>query len=77
MTIRFATLKVRLLANPEVKAEYDALASSFEKRASRRTRFAEAPPPQPSPASAGEGAQRRRRARAPHSHRRPCESRDP
>jgi len=30
MTIPFATLKTRLLANPKVKAEYDALAPEFE-----------------------------------------------
>ena len=30
MTIPFATLKSRLLANPEVEAEYDALAPEFE-----------------------------------------------
>ena len=30
MTIRFAKLKARLLANPRVKAEYDALAPEFE-----------------------------------------------
>ena len=30
MTIRFDELKTRLLANPEVKAEYDALAPEFE-----------------------------------------------
>ena len=30
MTIRLAKLKARLLANPKVKAEYDALASEFE-----------------------------------------------
>jgi hypothetical protein len=30
MTIRFAKLKARLLANPKVKAEYDALAREFE-----------------------------------------------
>jgi hypothetical protein len=30
MTIRLAKLKARLLANPRVKAEYDALASEFE-----------------------------------------------
>jgi len=29
MTIRLAKLKARLLANPDVKAEYDALASEF------------------------------------------------
>ena len=30
MTIAFAKLKARLLANPKVKAEYDALAPEFE-----------------------------------------------
>lgn len=30
MTISFDELKARLLANPEVKAEYDALAPEFE-----------------------------------------------
>src|SRR5260370_13411868 len=30
MTIRFEQLKARLLANPKVKAEYDALAPEFE-----------------------------------------------
>jgi predicted transcriptional regulator len=30
MTIPFEQLKARLLANPEVKAEYDALAPEFE-----------------------------------------------
>ena len=30
MTIRFEKLKARLLANPKVKAEYDALAPEFE-----------------------------------------------
>jgi len=30
MTIQFDKLKVRLLANPKVKAEYDALAPEFE-----------------------------------------------
>lgn len=30
MTIPFARLKARLLANPRVKAEYDALAPEFE-----------------------------------------------
>jgi hypothetical protein len=30
MTIPFAKLKSRLLANPKVKAEYDALAPEFE-----------------------------------------------
>jgi hypothetical protein len=30
MTIRFEKLKARLLANPTVKAEYDALAPEFE-----------------------------------------------
>lgn len=30
MTIPFATLKTRLLANRKVKAEYDALAPEFE-----------------------------------------------
>ncbi len=30
MTIQFATLHARLLANPRVKAEYDALAPEFE-----------------------------------------------
>jgi DNA-binding XRE family transcriptional regulator len=30
MTIPFERLKVRLLANPKVKAEYDALAAEFE-----------------------------------------------
>jgi hypothetical protein len=30
MTIKFAKLKARLLANPKVKAEYDALAPEFE-----------------------------------------------
>jgi predicted transcriptional regulator len=30
MTIPFAKLKARLLANPKVKAEYDALAPVFE-----------------------------------------------
>src|SRR5439155_27351501 len=30
MTIPFETLKARLLANPKVKAEYDALAPEFE-----------------------------------------------
>jgi ribosome-binding protein aMBF1 (putative translation factor) len=30
MTIQFEDLKARLLANPEVKAEYDALAPEFE-----------------------------------------------
>jgi len=30
MTIQFEKLKARLLANPRVKAEYDALAPEFE-----------------------------------------------
>ncbi|MDE2380416.1 transcriptional regulator, partial [Bradyrhizobium sp.] len=30
MTIAFEKLKARLLANPKVKAEYDALAPEFE-----------------------------------------------
>jgi predicted transcriptional regulator len=30
MTIRYEEFKARLLANPEVKAEYDALAPEFE-----------------------------------------------
>lgn len=30
MTIPFKTIKARLLANPRVKAEYDALAPEFE-----------------------------------------------
>jgi hypothetical protein len=30
MTIPFENLKARLLANPRVKAEYDALAPEFE-----------------------------------------------
>jgi ribosome-binding protein aMBF1 (putative translation factor) len=30
MTIPFEELKIRLLANPKVKAEYDALAPEFE-----------------------------------------------
>ena len=30
MTISFEKLKARLLANPKVKAEYDALAPEFE-----------------------------------------------
>ena len=30
MTIRLAKFKARLLANPKVKSEYDALASEFE-----------------------------------------------
>ena len=30
MTIPFEDLKARLIANPEVKAEYDALAPEFE-----------------------------------------------
>ena len=30
MTIPFAKLKARLLANPRVRAEYDALAPEFE-----------------------------------------------
>jgi hypothetical protein len=30
MTIKFEKLKARLLANPKVKAEYDALAPEFE-----------------------------------------------
>jgi hypothetical protein len=30
MTIPFDVLKTRMLANPEVKAEYDALAPEFE-----------------------------------------------
>jgi hypothetical protein len=33
MTISFKTLKARLLANPQVKAEYDALAAEFESSA--------------------------------------------
>jgi ribosome-binding protein aMBF1 (putative translation factor) len=33
MTIRFEKLKARLLANPKVKAEYDALAPEFESAA--------------------------------------------
>jgi hypothetical protein len=32
MTIQFEKLKARLLANPKVKAEYDALAPEFEPR---------------------------------------------
>jgi hypothetical protein len=32
MTIKFEKLKARLLANPKVKAEYDALAPEFEHR---------------------------------------------
>jgi hypothetical protein len=30
MTIQFEKLRARLLANPKVKAEYDALAPEFE-----------------------------------------------
>ena len=30
MTIRFEELKARLLSNPKVKAEYNALAGEFE-----------------------------------------------
>ena len=30
MTIQFEKIKARLLANPKVKAEYDALAPEFE-----------------------------------------------
>jgi hypothetical protein len=30
VTIRFEKIKARLLANPRVKAEYDALAPEFE-----------------------------------------------
>jgi hypothetical protein len=30
MTIRLSKFKARLLANPKVRAEYDALASEFE-----------------------------------------------
>jgi hypothetical protein len=30
MTIKFETLKARLLADPKVKAQYDALAPEFE-----------------------------------------------
>lgn len=30
MTMQFEKLKARLLANPKVKAEYDALALEFE-----------------------------------------------
>ncbi len=30
MTIPFETLKARLMANPKVKAQYDALAPEFE-----------------------------------------------
>jgi hypothetical protein len=32
MTIQLEKLKARLLANPKVKAEYDALAPEFEHR---------------------------------------------
>jgi hypothetical protein len=40
MTIPFEKLKVRLLANPKVKREYDALAPEFEIAAeSRRARL--------------------------------------
>ena len=47
MTIPFAKLKARLLANPKVKAEYDALAPEFEIaaeliRARRRARLSQA-----------------------------------
>ncbi len=40
MTIPFKKLKARLLANPKVKAEYDALAAEFETtpRKARRPR---------------------------------------
>ena len=40
MTIQFEKLKARLLANPKVKTEYDALAPEFEiagKLASKRS----------------------------------------
>jgi hypothetical protein len=40
MTIRFEKLKARLLANPKVKAEYDALAPGV--RDGRRRSFATA-----------------------------------
>ena len=30
MTIKFADMKARLLANPKVKAEYDSMAAEFE-----------------------------------------------
>ena len=33
MTIQFEKLKARLLANPKVRAEYDALAPEFESAA--------------------------------------------
>jgi len=36
MTIQFEKLKARLLANPKVKAEYDALAPEFEIAAARK-----------------------------------------
>ena len=37
MTISFEKLKARLLANPKVKAEYDALAESSLRGAERRS----------------------------------------
>jgi hypothetical protein len=50
MTIPFEKLKVRLLANPKVKREYDALAPEFEiaaelLRARLRAGLAPAPAP--------------------------------
>lgn len=44
MTIRFEKLKARLLANPEVKAEYDALAPEFELSPDEPTGRRDAPP---------------------------------
>jgi len=46
MTIPFEKLKARLLANPRLKAEYDALAPEFEIAAELlRARFASRPLP--------------------------------
>ena len=46
MTIQFEKLKARLLANPKVKAEYDALAPEFEIAAENlRPGWAPANPP--------------------------------
>jgi hypothetical protein len=44
MTIRFEKLRARLLANPKVKAEYDALAPEFYSKSARRHPHPNPPP---------------------------------
>lgn len=44
MTIRFEEFKARLLANPEVNSEYEALAAEFEKPIKLKDREKQSPP---------------------------------